>query len=390
MKTFLTLIVLAACTAAGFYFYQNKPQARRAKPAPIIPVVQTITLEPGDYPIFLESFGTVTPEKELTVVTEVAGIVEAKNPSVTGGGHLAKGQLIAQIETTRYDIVAQYRQAAVAEAEHELELEAGRQLMASRELALFEEDSLPEGADRRLVLREPQMAQAQARLDAARANLEEALLNVARTTVTAPFNSLVLEHFFEAGQYVTTHAPLVRLAATDRFEVIVSVPVARLRYISLPDDSHQTGATVAFTLGDDANSDAIRKDGHVTRLLGEIDPANRMARLVVSIDDPLGLNSAPAMPEKLLLGSYVRAEISCGVLPSVYRIPAEALHDNNQIWLLDQGRLRITTVDVAWSRRDDVLTTTPLAGARLITSRLQNPLPGMELKVEPGSNGNEI
>lgn len=381
MKAFFTLIVLLITVSLVFGFYYFKPETKRKKPAPQIPIVETMELEKSDYAISLDSFGTVKPEKELTIVSEIQGSVEKKNSELIPGGLLTSGDIIALIDKTNYQLIVRDRQAAVVDAENELILESGNQVIAQQEYELFKEDLITTEQGKSLVLREPQLRQAQARHDAALGKLEEARLDIRRTTIKAPFNSLVLQSFIEQGKYVTRYAPIVRLVATDRFWVTLSVPVSSLSQIDIPvtgDDGK--GALVTFRLNGNNGGTSFEKTGHVLRLKAEISPDNRMAQVIVAIDDPLDLQNVYVDHfSKILLGSYVRAEISCGRIENVFRIPRSTLHGNNSIWLLRNSRLEIEQVAIAWSNSEDLFIHGDLDGARLITSRIQNPLHGMAL-----------
>ncbi len=84
--------------------------------------------------------------------------------------------------------------------------------------------------------------------------------------------------------------------------------------------------------------------GTVIKLLGELGAEGRMARVLVEIKDPLGLNSTGKKHSPLLIGEYVRMEIEGRQLKNVYRIPRTALRDNTRIWLVsNDGKLEIRT-----------------------------------------------
>ena len=379
MKYFFSFIALLISAALIFSFYHFKPQPKRKRPAPLTPLVETSILNKADFQVFLESFGNVIPEKELTIVSEVQGTVLEKNDELIPGGFLIEGDTLAQIDRTNYELVVLERRAAVIEAENELELESGQQIIAKQEWELFKEEMVTTEKGKRLVLREPQMKRALARLQAAQSKLDEALLDIGRTAIKAPFNAVVMESNVEVGKFIARYAPVARLVGTDRFWVKLSVPIASLSYINLPTAGSAKSSTVTIRLNGN-HGNPIQRTGHVLKLLGEISSDNRMARLVVAIEDPLDLTTkSPSRFNKILLGSYVRAEIDCGTLTGLFRIPRTAIHDNNTIWIFADGKLRYDQVTIVWQRKNDVLVKGDLDGVQLITSRLQNPLEGMAI-----------
>ncbi|WP_054701066.1 efflux RND transporter periplasmic adaptor subunit [Desulfosarcina cetonica] len=117
-----------------------------------------------------------------------------------------------------------------------------------------------------------------------------------------------------------------------------------------------------------------------------------MARILVSVEDPLGLNAPTGQgTPSLLIGEYVRVEIKGRRLADVYRIPRTALRDNNTIWLLSKdNHLKITPVETVWRDADYVLMKNGIApGQRLIVSDLPMPVDGMPLMEADGGAGSQ-
>ena len=114
-----------------------------------------------------------------------------------------------------------------------------------------------------------------------------------------------------------------------------------------------------------------------------------MARILVTVQDPLNLQKLKAIGDKnekeggkILLDSYVKVRIDAGVLDGVYVIPREALREGDRLWLVNgNGLLDIREVKVLWRRVGEVLVDTHLApDERIVVSRLQSPVPGMVLR----------
>jgi multidrug efflux pump subunit AcrA (membrane-fusion protein) len=110
-----------------------------------------------------------------------------------------------------------------------------------------------------------------------------------------------------------------------------------------------------------------------------------MARVLLEVKDPLGLNLSEKKHPPLLIGEYVRMEIEGRQLKNVFRIPRTALRDNAQIWLVSNGgKLEIRTVETLWRDEQSVLLTDGLQpGEQLIVSDLSKPVDGMPLQVAP-------
>jgi hypothetical protein len=138
-------------------------------------------------------------------------------------------------------------------------------------------------------------------------------------------------------------------------------------------------------LGSGVNSEW---SGEVVRLLGDLEPQGRMARLLVSVPDPLGDGQADDEHAPLLLGSYVEVAIAGRELRDVFAISREELRDGDTAWIVSsQGKLDIRPVDVIFRGRDHVLVRAGLeAGERLVTSDLSSPVAGMALRLTDGDS----
>ena len=106
-----------------------------------------------------------------------------------------------------------------------------------------------------------------------------------------------------------------------------------------------------------------------------------MARLLIKVDDPLSLKPENAGKKPLLLGEYVRAEITGRVLNEVFSIPRQALRENSQIWIATTNEtLEVRSVDVLWRDASRVLIRDGLSHHDLlIVSDLTAPVDGMNV-----------
>jgi multidrug efflux pump subunit AcrA (membrane-fusion protein) len=230
-----------------------------------------------------------------------------------------------------------------------------------------------------LALRKPQLAQAEADVKSAEVNLGEAKLNLSRTTIRAPFDSIVLEESVDIGQRVGPTTSIATLAGTAVFWVSASVPLDSFGRI-VPEDNGD-GSPVSIYL-DTGLGGTVLRCGKVVRKLGNLDPEGRMGKVLISIEDPLSLKNG-AREKAVPLDSYVRAEISTGAINNVYRIPRRGLRENNTVWVADKdGKLRIRPVTIAWRYLDDVYVRADFGeGDRLIDTYLSSVIPGMDVKI---------
>ena len=389
MKFFISILALALAAVISVSLYTYKPRTEKKPPARAVPIVKTITIQPGNEPVFIEAYGTVIPAQQVKLYAEVEGRVLRHNREMVPGGVIKKNDFILQIDTSDYTLQVNEATAEVANAQYELELEEGRQTIAKQEWQLLEREVESSLASKSLALREPHLKHAKAKLDAVKSRLASAELDLERTTIRSPFNAIVLEEFVEHGQLIGRQTDIATLAGSDYFWIQVSIPVSRLQHIAFPDEKNGQGSLVDVIIEEKNGGPEIIRQGTLFKLLGDLDPKGRMARILVSIEDPLNLSEKKGKSaiSKILLGSYVKIRISAGSLNNVYRVPRQAVREGNRLWVVNpQGVLGIKPAEILWRRVDEMLVSTDIGPEEeIIISRLQSPLPGMIVRIDRGN-----
>ena len=382
MKTkLLGILILVAGAVISWFLLRSAPVAETKEKKRAAKVVQTIEVEPRDHAVTVSVHGTVIPARRLIVRPEITGRIVSQHPSLVPGGRIPAGEILFTIDDSDYRIALRDARTALEEAEAEIALEEGRQNVARREYEQLLRD-LPEAEiNKALVLREPFKRQAEAAFDRAAAAVAKAELDLSRTSVPCPFNALVIDESVETGQLADSGTPLATLVGADAFWVQTSVPLSELHAIRLP-TADQAGAKADVRVST-AKGTAASRPGTVTRLLGDLDEAGRLARVLVEVPDPLD----PAKGQPLLLGSYVRVEIDAGTISKALEIPRFALREADQLWVVGPDKtLVIREPEILWRDEDSVLASHVLEPDELlIVSDLLAPLPGMELAPQPST-----
>jgi len=384
LRRLLPLVILAVGVLGAWWLIANRPRAQRERLEPIPPLVQVVEAARTSEPITVVAMGTVVPAKRVVLQPEVSGRIVAQSPQLQPGGLFKTGDVILRIDPRDYETAVKQQEAAVERARLEVEIEKGRQVIAEREWKLLEEDISLDGASQNLALRRPQQKNARVALEAAESMLEQAKLQLKRTTVYAPFNAVVQEEFVDEGQLVNPQTQLATLIGTDGFWVQVSVPVDRLQWMAFSNAGKDEAFNVRVVQEVSADT-RIELPGRLVRLLGDLDPVGRMARVLVEIEDPLGLKDK-TNPERvpLMLGAYVRVEIEGRRAEEVFRVPRTAIREGDQVWIAnEEDRLEVRPVEVFWRSKDTVLIRHGLReGDRVVTNSIPLPIPNMKLRVE--------
>ncbi len=344
----------------------------------------------------VEAQGTVVPAEEISLLSEVEGRVIWRNQELIPGGRFRRGDLLFRLDDREYEFRVAQSAADVEQAKQALALEESQQAIAQQEWALIGEDLQATEEGKSVALREPQLKQAQANLAAARRVQDLAELNVHRTVLRAPFNGFVRGEVAYVGQLVSPNTQLATLVGSDVFWVQVSVPVDKLTRLAVPGVNATEGEGARALVEQRLADGNVVRRGRVVRLLGDLDPVGRMARLLVEISDPLRLGERgeelrSGLDLPLLLGAYVHVVIEGVELIDVVEVPRSAVVAGGSVYVFGKdGRLDIREIDVAWRREDTLLVRDGVEkGELVVMSRLPNAVPGLKLRKATGEKGSK-
>lgn len=359
------VVIAGGALVARQLLLQREAPPKEAPPPRVLPV-DVVTLERKDHPASLQVFGTVRPLRTLVLRPTVGGPILSIHPELLEGGLIAAGETLLQVDPRDYALAVEVAEAGLVAAQAELDIELGNAAVAQREWKLLEGSIEVTEAGRRLALREPYLARRRSDLQSARTRLAQAELDLERATIKTPFDALVLAESVEVGGQAVAGAELARIVDRSTFAVEVSVPAERLALLD------RGGAPARVLLPDGELA------GEVARTLGEVEAEGRMTRLQVTIEDPIGADGdTPAA----LLGAYVEVLLPCRPIKGSFSVPRAALREGDTVWVADaEDRLRVQQVEVVMRRPEDVLVVAGLEdGARVITSAIAVPLPGLRL-----------
>lgn len=376
------LICLGGVAFAGTLI-ATRPEAERATPEHAGVPVRVAAIAASTETITVRARGQVIAARQVVMQPQVQGRVRWVHEDLVPGGRLSEGDTLIRIDPRDFRAALQQQRAQVENSRLAIHQEESRQLIAQREWELLrEERDAASSSGRELALREPQIRAAEAQLQASRSGVAQARTNLSRTQLEAPFDAIVQAENVDVGQLVGPTSQVATLVGTEHFWVQVAVPVEQLRWIRLPsDEAPGSPATVRQQIGED---DAVVRDGRVIRLLGDLDPVGRMARVLVEIDDPLG--SGDGLP--MLLGASVEVEIEAGQLEGVYRVPRAAVHSGDTVHLFGEGQLAIEAVEVAWRDEQSLLVRGLPPGAEIVLSPVSPAIVGTRLRrVEEDAGG---
>lgn len=329
---------------------------------------ERLILSRTDFPVMLETQGTIRAHHTTTVTSLVPGTISVVNPCFEDGAFFKEGEVLAELDPADLQAALTAAESRLARAEAALAQEEAR----AKQAKLNWEDIGYEEKPSPLVLRIPQLKEANAVVTSARADLDQASRNLERAKIRAPFDGRVKARLVGLGQAVGGTTPLGEIFTTDFAEIRLPLAPSQLPFVKLP--THEGDAPVAVTLTD-ALGDPSRASGNtwsarIVRTEGTLDENSRELFAIARIDDPFGLVSdAP----ELRIGQPVRAAVNGIMLKDVFVIPRNALRGINRIYLIDRDEpaIRRTTINPVWSNSEILVVREGLqAGEWLATSRL--------------------
>ena len=372
IKYLRPLIIIGISTAIAAVLYmlgQISPDAIQEKD-PMDVNVQILT--PIDYQIKIKSTGTTTPITQTVLTSEVGGEVIYRSKKFSEGSSVISGEILAKIDDT--DLQLQYKNALLQLASAEVQFAVQQ---AEAEIAQEAWDQVGEGIPQELTTKKPQLKQAKAALEVAKAQVQSAEKKLNKTEITAPYTGRIQNINIDLGSTIIPGQPVGSMYTSNEIEVTLSVKDSDLQFLDIPMDGRK--------LNPDQKSIVIIKSlykgemqewaGNLERVDGVIDPMTRMIKLIANFKNNFIEQTKPILP----IGLFVEAEINGKQLEDVFMIPNSALTPNDELLVLNQDdTLEIRKVKIVTKMKNHILVKEGMkAGERVVVSKLSIVTNGM-------------
>ena len=382
----ICLGILAAAGAAIVWINRTEPTAERITATrQSAALVETITVQRGTYAPRLVVLGTVQAAQDIVLSPRVGGQVIELSPKFVPGALLRKGEVLLRIDPADFENAVSIRQSELEQAQASLQIEQGRQNVARRELALLQ--GTIDETNRALVLRQPQLASIRAEVSAAEAAVERAKLDLERTTVLAPFDAQILSRSVNVGSQVSPGDELAQLVGIKEYWISAAVPVRNLQWVRFGETNDDEGSRVTIRNPDSWPPGAVRH-GRVARMIGTLDQQTRLARILVTVPDPLG-QASDGPP--LILDTLIQTEIEGKPIREVVRIDRELIRDSDTVWVMKDNKLEIRETEIAFRDAEHAYVRQGLEdGDEVVVTTLATVAEGVGLrKVNEASEGHD-
>lgn len=384
MSTKKTLLISFGILVAGaaiiLLIFNTEPEAQRSGATKqTAMLVNTVQVERSNFTPKISAMGTVVPSQDVMLSPRVGGQIIELSENFTPGGYIEEGEMLLQIDPADYRNALQQRKSELQQAQTNLEIEMGRQNVARQDYELLD-DSLT-NENRSLVLREPQLNAARSNVQSAEAAVEQAELNLERTTIRAPFDAYILSRNVNLGSQVSPGDELARLVGRDTYWIETTVPLRHLRWIDVPQNGN--GGSPVKIRNRSVWDEGEYREGSLFRLVGTLTDETRLARILVEVPDPHGYEQENSDQPRLMIGSYVVADIQAQELQNVVRLSRDYVRQDDTIWVNENDTLRIRDAEILFRDANYAYITEGLEdGEHVVTTNLSTVVDGSPLRLE--------
>lgn len=341
------LAILAVAIVVALIMLRGRPEIEPLEVEVPLPVVRVQTISLSEVPVTVTAYGNVSAWRQLDLTSQISGRVLSQSTSFEPGEIVERGELLLRIDPTDYEL-------ALAEAQ---------QTLTSAKLSLADASALKQTA---------RIDESKAMVAAAEARIARAQRDLDNTEVRAPYKAVIDEQAVEPGQFVTVGMQLGRILGADKAEIRLPIPPQDANFI-------EAGPGVSVTLSAGESESLHQWTGRLARVEARLDAQTRVLPIVIEIEQPL---DADLHGQPLRFGQFVRAEIKARSVNDAVLLPQAALHGDNDVFLLEDGKLLRRSVKLARiSDGGAVIAGGLKSGDRVVTTRLELMFEGMAVAV---------
>lgn len=381
----ISIVILLASAVITFILFMTEPQAEREgatkKTAMLVDVER---VHRGNFTPTVVATGSVQAARDIILSPQVGGQVVRISENFIPGSFVRKGEVLLQIDPADYRNTLLLRKSDLELAKSNLSIEMGRQDVARKDFELIGQELSAE--NKALVLREPQLESAKANVEAAEAAVNQAELNLQRTTIRAPFDAHVISRNTNVGAQVAPGTQIGRLVGMDEYWVVANVPMGKVNWLTFGDDHSKDASTVKIYSNN--WSEGHYREGKLFRLVGALDAETRLARVLISVADPLVRKASMDTLPPLMIGAFVESHIQARAIEDVVRLNRDYLRQGGTVWVMEDNQLQIRNVEIVFQDPEYAYISNGLSdNDQVVTTDLSTVVEGSPLRTEGESEG---
>lgn len=358
----LALLVLALTAV-----YRGAPDTVTHAPPLVPPEVAVHHVQLAPVTLVLKSQGTARARDRLSLTFRAGGEIIEVSDSMASGAWVEAGEVLVRLDPAPFDL-------EVAQRRHELE--AGRLHLEQAEANATMARRRPGQNATDFALNIPQLREARARVELARAALAQAVNDRDRATLKAPFSGRLEQVRVTVGQTVGAGEALGELFSSRRMEVRLPVRNDWLDLMAVAVETPDGELAVPVLLTGQFGGRDRQWDGMITRRESGVS-SNQMTWLIAEVDPDSG--AIPLEPRV-----YLEAAIRGRTIDQVARIPRTSLVEQNEVWVVGEAnRIFRQQVELAYQDDEYAYVTSGLEnGQRVLVRGVDHLLEGTEIRID--------
>ena len=394
-RLILPLMFLGTGWVAFDHWMKPEVREKRQRGLPQLPKTRVIELNVVDFEPQIETSGVIRAHNQITLTSQVSGRIVATHPQFEDGAYFEEGTILVELDKADFKTAVASAKSQQAQA---LAILAQEQTRA-KQARLDWEDLGYEEEPSDLVLRVPQLREAEARVEAAAAQLEQAERGLERCQIRAPFDGRMRQRMVGVSQTIGSGTSLASIFAVDYAEVRLPIEARHMRFLELPEEASDSPVRIILRDALD-ESNKVEREAWIVRTEGALNEQSLDLFAIARIDDPFGRESGKA---PLRIGQPVSAKVPGRPFEKVVVIPRKAVRQLSRITVVDRDSHIITKrmVTPLWENDTDLIVSdeflvdgTLLATAYLVYTPDGTPveiLPDPSPEGEPpvATNGND-
>ena len=347
-------VAIVGVAAVVYGFLAREPEEKKRPKAPPRAIKTRVAeLELRNYPTVIKTQGRVRAHNEVSLTAQVSGRIVRIMPNFEDGGFFKEGEVLLELDEADFQSALIAARASLARAQTVFAQEQTR----AKQARLNWEDLGYSEEPNELVLRLPQLREADANVKSAEAQVERAQTDLERSKVRAPYDGRVRQRVVGLGQTIGGSTPLGTIFGIEIAEVRLPIAGDDMAFLSLPEGPDEPAVEVDLRDALNPQNETIWK-ARIIRTEGALDERSLELFAIARIEDPFGRISKQA---PLRIGQPVIGLVPGRVLENVHAIPRVAVRKLENIFLVDKNDLTLSqhTITPIFSDEDFLIVRDP-------------------------------
>lgn len=356
----ISVIIIVVGVAIAAYMIANKPKPTPPKKLETVRYAKMDKVNYDEYQVTINATGIVRAKEKIDIYSEVQGIYDPSGKPFREGISFSKGEVMLSVDKREAEFTLKTQKSELMNSIASLMADFKTDFPQSFEnwnsyLSNFDIDKNIKEFPKPSSDKEKYFLTVR-KIYSQFYNIKNQEVRLSKFEITAPFNGTVTMSMIEPGALVRPAAKIGEFSGRGLYEVSFSVRAADLSYI-------KSGSTV------DVIHNEKKYQGRVVRISNRIDPTTQSVNVFVQV-------SSTDFKD----GMYVNGKVEGNAVANVYKIPREALIDNREVYIMEDGSLAKADIELVYVGKNFAYIRGLEAGKTVIVESLANVKLGTKLQ----------